>query len=305
MKSWIQALAKTRERIAGGLSRFLAGFSKGDPAALEEWEQALISADISPRLVAEWMEQVRRRSQGGDLREALRALLMDVFSPAQQYSLSRGANPVVILITGVNGSGKTTTAAKLGYRFKKEGLVPLLAAADTFRAAGSHQLKTWADRLELEAVVGQHGGDAAAVVFDAIRAGVARKSNVVLVDTAGRMHTKQPLMEELQKVRRAAAKALAGAPHESWIVLDATLGHNAVSQARVFKECIDLTGVVVAKLDGSSKGGFVFSVQRELGLPVRYVGLGEGAEDIQPFSASEFVDGFLGIPGNDAAGAAL
>lgn len=302
MKSWIQALAKTRERISGGLSRFLNGFSRGDPAALEEWEQALIGADISPRLVAEWMEQVQRRSRGGDLRETLRAMLLDVFGSAQDFSLSRGAGPVVILVTGVNGSGKTTTVAKLGYRFRKDGYVPLLAAADTFRAAGSHQLKTWADRLDLDAVVGQHGGDAAAVVFDAIRAGVARKANVILVDTAGRMHTKQPLMEELQKVRRAAAKALAGAPHESWIVLDATLGHNAVSQARVFKECVDLTGVVVAKLDGSSKGGFVFSVQRELGLPVRYVGLGEGAEDIQPFSPSEFVDGFLGLRGNDAAG---
>ncbi len=294
MKSWIQALAKTRDRIAGGFVRLMPGLAKADPVALDEWERALIAADIAPRMVGDWMEEVRRRVGRGDMREFIRTMLMSVFPPDVGFSLALHPRPAVILITGVNGSGKTTTAAKLGRRFMKDGFAPLLAAADTFRAAGSHQLKTWADRLGVDSVVGQHGGDAAAVVFDSIRAGQARKSDVVLVDTAGRMHTRQPLMEELQKVRRAAEKAMPGAPHECWIVLDATLGHNAVSQARVFKECVNLTGVVVSKLDGSSKGGFVFSVLRELDLPVRYVGLGEGEDDIQPFSAAAFVDGFLG-----------
>jgi fused signal recognition particle receptor len=156
-------------------------------------------------------------------------------------------------------------------------------------------LKLWGDRLGLDTVVGAHGADAAAVAFDCVQAGLARKADVVIIDTAGRMHTKQPLMEELQKVRRSVAKAMPGAPHESWIVLDATLGNNAVIQARMFKECVALTGVIVAKLDGSSKAGFVFTLRKELGLPVRYVGLGEGADDLAPFDAGEFVKGFLGI----------
>ena len=295
MKSWLRALAKTRDKIAGGLSRLIPGLAKADPAALEEWERALIQADITPKLVGEWIEQVRWRAGREDVRSVIRRLLLDVF-PEQAVFHPKGAGgPRVVLITGVNGSGKTTTTAKLGYRFKQDGYVPLLAAADTFRAAGAHQLKLWAERLGVEAVVGAHGADAAAVVFDAVRAGVARKADVVLIDTAGRMHTKQPLMDELQKVRRSAAKALPGAPHECWIVLDATLGHNAVIQARAFKDCIDLTGVVVAKLDGSSKGGFLFSVRRELGLPVYFVGLGEQADDLEPFSKEAFVDGFLGI----------
>jgi fused signal recognition particle receptor len=155
-------------------------------------------------------------------------------------------------------------------------------------------LKLWADRLGLDAVVGAHGADSAAVAFDSVQAGLARRADVVLIDTAGRMHTKQPLMDELQKVRRSVAKAMPGAPHESWIVLDATLGNNAVVQARMFKECVALTGVVVAKLDGSSKAGFIFTLCRELGLPVRFVGLGETAEDIVPFDSEAFVKGFLG-----------
>lgn len=297
MKSWLNALAKTRDKIAGGLARLIPGLAMADPAALEEWERSLIQADITPRLVEEWMAKVRRRAGRGDMRTDIRNLLLDVFPEQELFRPADGEGPTVVLITGVNGSGKTTTAAKLGHRFKKDGFVPLLAAADTFRAAGSHQLKLWADRLGVDAVVGAHGADAAAVVYDAVRAGMARKADVVLIDTAGRMHTKQPLMDELQKVRRAAAKALPGAPHECWIVLDATLGHNAVIQAKSFKECIDLTGVVVAKLDGSSKGGFVFSVRRELGLPVYYVGLGEHADDLEPFSREAFVDGFLGVQG--------
>jgi fused signal recognition particle receptor len=295
MKSWLNALARTRDKIVGGLASLIPGLSKADPAALEAWERSLIQADIAPRLVDEWIAKLRRRGGGADMVRAIETMLEATFPPQPGFDWKGAQRPKVILITGVNGSGKTTTTAKLGYWIKRQGFTPLLAAADTFRAAGSHQLKLWADRLKLDVVVGAHGADSAAVAFDAVQAAVARKSDVVLIDTAGRMHTKQPLMEELQKVRRSIAKALPGAPHETWIVLDATLGNNAVIQARMFKECVDLTGVVVAKLDGSSKGGFIFTIRKELGLPVHFVGLGESEEDLAPFDSKEFVKGFLGL----------
>lgn len=295
MKSWLKALARTRDKIVGGLANLLPGLAKADPVALEAWERSLIQADIAPRLVAEWIDQLRRKHGSADMAPKIEAMLEATFPKQGPFAWKGAASPKVILITGVNGSGKTTTAAKLGHLVKKQGMTPLLAAADTFRAAGSHQLKLWADRLKLDVVVGAHGADSAAVAYDAVKAAVARKADVVIIDTAGRMHTKQPLMDELQKVRRSIAKALPGAPHENWIVLDATLGNNAVIQARMFEKCVDLTGVVVAKLDGSSKGGFIFTIQKELGLPVYFVGLGEGEDDLAPFDSKEFVKGFLGV----------
>ena len=295
MKSWLSALARTRDKIVGGLAHLIPGLAKADPVALEQWERALIQADISPRLVDEWVGKLKRKGDHADQVAFIEKMLESVF-PTQAPFLWKGQlSPKVVLIVGVNGSGKTTTTAKLGWLAKRNGATPLLAAADTFRAAGAHQLKLWADRLKLDAVVGAHGADAAAVAFDSVRAAIARKADVVLIDTAGRMHTKQHLMDELQKVRRSIAKAMPGAPHETWIVLDATLGNNAVVQARMFKECVDLTGVVVAKLDGSSKGGFIFTIRKELELPVHFVGLGESEEDLAPFDSKEFVKGFLGI----------
>ena len=294
MKSWLNALTRTRDKIVSGLVRLVPGLAKADPVALEEWERTLIQADIAPRLAGEWVERLRHQRKPEQLRSDIEAMMRAVFPVEAPFTWREGATPRVVLITGVNGSGKTTTAAKLGHLIKREGLKPLLGAADTFRAAGSHQLKLWADRLGLDAVVGAPGADSAAVAYDSVLAGLARKADVVLIDTAGRMHTKQPLMDELQKVRRSVHKAMPGAPHESWIVLDATLGNNAVIQARMFKECVALTGVVVAKLDGSSKAGFVFTLRKELGLPVRFVGLGESADDIVPFDPAEFVKGFLG-----------
>lgn len=295
MKSWLSALARTRDKIVGGLAQFIPGLAKADPAALEAWERALISADIAPRLVDEWVLKLKRRGGGADLTHELQSMMEATFQKQIPYTWKRTGTPKVILIVGVNGSGKTTTTAKLGHVVKRQGLLPLLAAADTFRAAGSHQLKLWADRLKLDVVVGAHGADSAATAYDAVKAAVARNADVVLIDTAGRMHTKQPLMDELQKVRRSIDKALPGAPHETWIVLDATLGNNAVIQARMFKECIDLTGVVIAKLDGSSKGGFIFTIRKELGLPIFFAGLGEGEDDLAPFEPKEFVSGFLGV----------
>ena len=299
MKSWLNALARTRDKIVGGLAHLIPGLSKADPAALEEWERSLIQSDIAPRLVGEWIQKLSRRGGSPDMVGEIRSLLEKTFPAQPPFSWKTHSGPKVILIVGVNGSGKTTTTAKLGYLVKRQGLSPLLAAADTFRAAGAHQLKLWAERLKLDAVVGAHGADSAAVAYDAVRAAIARKADVVLIDTAGRMHTKQPLMEELQKVRRSIDKALPGAPHETWIVLDATLGNNAVIQARMFKECVALTGVVVAKLDGSSKGGFLFTIRRELELPVYFVGLGEGEDDLAEFNSREFVKGFLGLQNED------
>jgi fused signal recognition particle receptor len=295
MKSWLKALARTRDKIVGGLASLIPGLIKADPAALEAWERALIQADIAPRLVDEWIGKLKRKGGGSDMTSTIEAMLEAVFPSQVPFEWKGAPKPRVILIVGVNGSGKTTTTAKLGSIIKQQGLTPLLAAADTFRAAGSHQLKLWADRLKLDVVVGAHGADSASVAYDSVKAALARKADVVLIDTAGRMHTKQPLMDELQKVRRSIDKALPGAPHEIWIVLDATLGNNAVIQARMFKECVALTGVVVAKLDGSSKGGFIFTIRKELDLPVHFVGLGESEEDLAPFDAKEFVKGFLGL----------
>jgi fused signal recognition particle receptor len=294
MKSWFSALARTRNKLMAGLNRLMPALAAVEPAALDEWESSLIGADVAPRLVGEWMEQLRKRTGSESVRAKMEQLLRAAFPAQPPFSWKLAQAPTVVLIAGVNGSGKTTTAAKLARLARQNGVRPLLAAADTFRAAGSHQLRIWAERLDVEVVGGEQGADSAAVAYDALQAAVARKADIVFVDTAGRMHTKQPLMDELQKVRRSMAKVVPGAPHEAWIVLDATLGNNALVQARTFKEAIALTGAVIAKLDGSSKAGFIFSIQKELGLPIRFVGLGEGADDLAPFDAQEFVKGLMG-----------
>ena len=288
MSSWLQALARTRERIRNAVSRILPGAHKIEAGTREEWEKALIEADLPPRMVGEWIAGLKAGAGNGSLSDQIERAVLTAMPPRAPFDWSFDAKPAVVLIVGVNGSGKTTTAAKLAALARRQGLNPLLAAADTFRAAGSQQLKIWADRLGVEVVTGLQGADAAAVAFDAIKAACARGSDVVIVDTAGRMHTKTNLMEELQKVRRSIDKALPGAPHETWIVLDATLGHNAVNQARVFQKMVSLSGAVIAKLDGSSKGGFVVAVENELGIPVRFCGLGEGADDLAPFDAAAF-----------------
>ncbi len=219
----------------------------------------------------------------------LRSRLMAV--PAVSFT----ARPSVILLVGVNGSGKTTTAAKLGSRFAKEGRKVLLVAADTFRAAAVDQLQVWAERVNLPVVAGQAGADPGAVVFDAVQSAVSKGFELVLVDTAGRLHTRFNLMEELKKVVRVSGKALPGAPHAVWLVLDATTGQNALVQARAFKEAVGVSGVILAKLDSSARGGMAFAIQHELGLPILYAGLGERAEDLQPFDPDAFVRGIQGL----------
>jgi fused signal recognition particle receptor len=199
----------------------------------------------------------------------------------------------VIFIVGVNGSGKTTTIAKLGKRFQDEGKSVLIGAADTFRAAAVDQLEIWAKRLDLPIITGQMGGDAGAVAFDTVKAAISRKVDVVLIDTAGRLHTRYNLMEELKKVHRVVGKAMPGAPHAVWLVMDATTGQNALQQARAFKDAVKVTGVILAKLDSSARGGMAFAIQRELGLPILFAGLGEKPGDLEPFDPEAFIHGIL------------
>jgi fused signal recognition particle receptor len=212
--------------------------------------------------------------------------------PAPNLDLE-AAHPAVILLVGVNGSGKTTTAAKLGKQFVLQGKKVLLAAADTFRAAAVDQLQVWAEKLNLPIITGQPDADPGAVAYDAVQAALARKMDILLVDTAGRLHTRYNLMEELKKVHRVVGKAMPGAPQATWLVLDATTGQNALQQAKAFKEAVQVTGIILAKLDSSARGGMAFAIQKELGLPILYVGLGEKPEDLQVFDREAFVSSIL------------
>ncbi len=295
MASWLDALSRTRQKFAGALNRILGRDAAPDEDSLEDLEACLLAADISPRLVGELIQQLEKPDRGGgSLRDRLRASLLTASGDHPHFEWPTDESPFTILLVGINGSGKTTTSAKLAHLARNRGRKVLLGATDTFRAAGVEQLKLWAGRVGCEVVGGQSGSDAASVAFDALGAAQARGMDVLLIDTAGRMHTKKPLMAELDKMRRALQKRLPSAPHETWVVLDAALGQNALGQARYFNEVVPLTGVVITKLDGSSKGGFLLSVIRELGVPVRFVGLGEGPDDLAPFDPREFVDALLG-----------
>jgi fused signal recognition particle receptor len=296
MVTWIDALAKTRSRLSHAFTRVFKRADGFSEAALEEFEETLLTADVSMRLVMEWTEALRKGYKGleVDHREVIRGLLTQSLEATPPFTWPSTPRPYTILLVGVNGTGKTTSAAKLAWRAQAAKLKPILAATDTFRAAGADQLRIWADRVGCEVVAGQQGSDAAAVAFDAIAAAQARSADTVIIDTAGRMHTKQPLMNELQKVRRAIESKLQRAPDETWIVLDAAMGQNALTQARQFHQTAPLSGVVVTKLDGSAKAGFLFSVVKELQVPIRFVGLGEGMEDLTPFDRDAFVNGLLG-----------
>lgn len=293
-----QGLAKTR---GGFLSRL---FGRRDaepvtPAFVDELEEALLRADLSVSLVDPLMAQVRDLVSTGELRtvpktlDAVRDVLVAELTTADAGLRTTSARPRVILVVGVNGSGKTTTAAKLAKRLKDAGEKPLLAAADTFRAAAIEQLETWASRLDVPVVSGRPEGDPAAVVFDAVNAAAARGNTTVIADTAGRLHTKGHLMDELGKIVRVTGRAREGAPDEVLLVLDGTAGQNAIQQARQFTKDASVTGLVVTKLDGTAKGGAVFAIVHELGLPVKFLGVGERAEDLVPMDAKAFVDALL------------
>lgn len=293
---WKDGLAKTSKATFGQIANIL-GASDITPDTWDELEALLVQADLGMEttdVILDALEAkvdqegiIRSNELKSALRQELRRLLPT--PPPILYT----EKPTVILVVGVNGSGKTTSIAKLGQRLSKQGKRVLLGAADTYRAAAVDQLEIWAERLDLPVISGQHGGDAGAVAFDAVQAGISRKSDVVLIDTAGRLHTRFNLMEELKKVYRVVGKALPGAPHHVWLVMDATTGQNALQQARAFKDAVKVTGVMLAKLDSSARGGMAFAIQRDLGLPILFAGLGEKPDDLQPFDPDAFVDGIL------------
>jgi fused signal recognition particle receptor len=292
-----EGLVRTRKSLAGGLERLFMGRREVDAEVLDELEEILITADIgvdtSLRLVEVIRDKVKRRElrDANRLKETLRdemvALLRGPHPPA------RTARPWVVLLVGVNGVGKTTTIAKLAHQDRAKGLTPLLIAADTFRAAAVEQLEIWGDRVGAQVVKQKTGADPAAVVFDGLTAALARDVDMVYVDTAGRLHTKVNLMEELKKIHRTAGKKLPGSPHETLLILDATTGQNALNQARMFHEAVGVTGIILTKLDGTAKGGMALAVAHETGLPLRYLGVGEGMDDLQPFDPEAFVAAIL------------
>lgn len=268
-------------------------FSKGVEND-EELERLLYEADLGAELASQLVEEARKKkiSSPDAWVDFLKSRLLSLFPPLPPQNQNQ--TPWIILIVGVNGSGKTTTVAKLAERYKRAGKKVLIGAADTFRAAAIEQLEHWANRVGVDLVKGQPKGDPAAVAFDAVSAGIARKMDLVLIDTAGRLQNKSDLMQELAKVRRSIQKASPSAPHETLLVLDSTLGQNALDQAKTFHQFTPLSGVVLTKLDGSAKGGIAVAIQHQLSLPILWAGLGETAEDLVPFDPERFVDGLLG-----------
>lgn len=296
---WKQGLEKTRKVTFGRIATIF-GASEIDDDTWEELEATLIQADVGIETTDLIIDSLREKThaegitKSAELQSLLRNDLISRLDSKSAVQLPEKP-PAVILLAGVNGSGKTTSAAKLGYNFTRQGKRTLLCAADTYRAAAIDQLQVWGDRLNLAVIAGQPDADPAAVAYDAIQAAVARKFDVVIIDTAGRLHTRYNLMEELKKVYRVSGKALPGAPHDVWLVLDATTGQNALYQADAFKQAVNITGVILSKLDSSAKGGMTFAIKHKLNLPILYAGLGEKPEDLEVFDPEKFVDGILGI----------
>lgn len=293
---WRSGLAKTSKAAFGRLATVF-GATKITPETWDELESILIQADLGIETTNEILDSLQRivRSRGlirsDELSEALQTELRARLDPPPAVIWTN--KPSVIMMVGVNGSGKTTTIAKLGQRFLADGKTVLFGAADTFRAAAVDQLQVWGDRLGVDVIAGAPESDPGAVAFNAVQSGIARNMDLILIDTAGRLHTRFNLMEELKKVHRVVGKALPGAPHAVWLVLDATTGQNALQQARSFKEAVGVTGVILSKLDSSARGGMTFAIQRELGLPILFAGLGEKPEDLTPFDPDAFVRGIL------------
>jgi fused signal recognition particle receptor len=294
LSKWKNGLERTRKVAFGRLATFF-GASEISEETWDELESILIQADLGMETTEDIIKVLKKvvavegLTRPEELQTALRDEMLNRLEPIPPSDLLEH-KPAIVLLVGVNGSGKTTTAAKLGKQFTNRRKTVLLAAADTYRAAAVDQLQVWGDRLNLPVIAGQPNADPGAVAYDAVQAGISRKADLVLVDTAGRLHTRFNLMEELKKVHRVVGKALPGAPHAVWLVLDATTGQNALTQARAFKEAVKVNGVILTKLDSSARGGMAFAIQRELGLPILYAGLGEKPEDLEEFNREAFVD---------------
>ncbi|ETX03083.1 MAG: cell division protein FtsY [Candidatus Entotheonella factor] len=298
-------LQKTRDTLQQGLDSVLSR-NRADAETLEELEEVLIMADLGAAATQKVIQEVEHRVRqhtiapdGEGLREGVVETISEILQAAAQSSValreavSPEARPWVMMLVGVNGVGKTTTLGKLAHQFRDMGERPLIVAADTFRAAAIEQAEIWAQRAGVDIIKGQAGGDAAAVAYDALQAAQARQLDRVLIDTAGRLHNKAHLMDELKKMRRVLARAMPEAPHDVWLVLDATTGQNAVSQVAQFHEHIGLTGLVLTKLDSTAKGGIVVNIADQFQLPIRYIGIGEGIDDLRPFEATSFAQALL------------
>jgi fused signal recognition particle receptor len=289
-------LAKTKASLTGRIDELLGSSATIDEDLLEGLEEILIGADFGMKTTADLMQSLQKRISRGEAKdpEALRALLKEEIlqrlkleaAPLEPGSVS----PFVVMVVGVNGVGKTTTIGKIAHQFVSQGKTVLLGAGDTFRAAAAEQLAVWGERAGVDVISQNSGADPAAVAFDAVRSAIARKVDVLLLDTAGRLHTKVNLMEELKKIRKVLDRELPGAPHETLLVVDATTGQNALVQARFFQEAVAVTGLALTKLDGTARGGMLVAIGHELGLPVRYVGIGEGIDDLRPFDPTLFVE---------------
>jgi fused signal recognition particle receptor len=295
-----QAVTRTRDSLSSSLAGVVALTREVDDASLDDLELALLAADIGSPTTVEIMTRLRDRAlrqgiaSGAELRDALKAEIERILASVQQLAAKPAAPPEVVMMVGVNGTGKTTTTGKLAALWTREGRSVLLCAADTFRAAAIEQLEVWATRSGVEMIRTRQGGDPSAALYDALAAARARQVNTLIVDTAGRLHTKTDLMKELDKMRRTAQKLVPDAPHQVLLVIDATTGQNGLQQARLFTEAAQVTGIVLTKLDGTAKGGVVVAIAHEMKLPVLYVGVGEKMEDLLPFDAAAFVEGLLG-----------
>ena len=293
-----EGLSKTKQQIVSRFEEIVERADTGEQRArpvdvdtIEALEELLLSADLGVAATERIVTAVRARSRHGEsLRDLVKEEIRRIFDAVEPVASSNGHHPHVTLIVGVNGTGKTTTIGKLANLLKVSGKQPLVCAADTFRAAAVEQLEIWAKRANVEIVRAKDGSDPAAVVFDAIQSGKAKGLDPILVDTAGRLHTRVNLMNELDKIRRVAGRAAEGAPHEVLLVLDATVGQNGLAQAREFTAVAGVTGIVLTKLDGTAKGGIAVAIAHDLKLPIRYVGVGEGIDDLIPFSAQDYVD---------------
>jgi fused signal recognition particle receptor len=296
LNKWKKGLARTRKSTFGRIANIF-GVSEIDEETWDDLEAMFIQSDMGVETTEDLIKGLRERveSEGlttaNELREVIQSELRARLDEPPEINFPE--KPSVILIVGVNGSGKTTNMAKLGQRFREQGKKVLFGAADTFRAAAIEQLQVWGKRLDIPVIAGQQDGDPGAVTYDTVQAAIARKIDIVMIDTAGRLHTRFNLMEELKKVYRVSGKALPGAPHAVWLVMDATTGQNALNQAKAFKNAVHVSGVILAKLDSSARGGMAFAIQHELGLPILYAGLGETAEDLEPFNPDAFIEGIL------------